>query len=162
MAAEPHPTAAVPYTDGLNYLLFRAHYAVYRHLEDELTELGVTITQLGLAAAVQHYGPLSVADLARIHGITPQSVTTATNHLHHLGWISRRPHPTHKRVVLLELTDTGRHATQTGRRIVDRINSTLTNALGGHATQFVDNLATIMTAVGVDPPAVTTLRPNPS
>lgn len=116
--------------DMLTHVLWRAQNAVHRRVQEGLDELGVTVTQLGLAVHLDQLGPLSAADLSRGFHIAPQSVGTALNRLEKLGWVARRPHPVHGRVVLYELTSTGVSNTARGRSVMASINSGLTAAIG--------------------------------
>lgn len=104
-----------PWQNSLSFTLWRAQTAVHRRLQESLGDLGVTMTQLGLAVHLHEIGPLSASDLSRGYRITPQSVTTNLAQLERHGWISRRPHPTHGRVVLNELTSVGVEGVLIGR-----------------------------------------------
>lgn len=120
-----------PWREGLPHMLWRAHTAAQRRLQEALEGLGVTNTQLGLAALIQDYGPLSAADLARALHLSPQSVTTAMNQLVERGWLTRRPHPVHKRVVLFELTPAGTGSVGEGRLLAAKLSDRMNSALEG-------------------------------
>lgn len=121
---------AVKYWDDeFTHVLWRAQNAVHRVVQEALEDLGVTATQLGLAVHLEQLGPLSAADLSRGFHIAPQSVGTALSRLEKLGWVSRRMHPVHKRVVLYELTDTGLAGTARGRRAMSVTNAEVTSGL---------------------------------
>lgn len=121
--------AARSWDDELTHVLWRAQNAVHRRVQESLDHLGVTATQLGLAVHLDQIGPLSAADLSRGFHIAPQSVGTALNRLEKLGWVRRRTHPVHRRVVLYELTDAGRDGTTTGREAMRRTNASVAGDL---------------------------------
>ncbi|MCS0599706.1 MarR family winged helix-turn-helix transcriptional regulator [Streptomyces sp. LP11] len=158
MPAPNESTAPVPpWQQTLNHLLWKAAQAMHRTLNDELGELGLTVSQFALAVALDEYAPLSAADLARSQGLTPQTVNTALAQVDRLGWLRRRPHPVHKRVVLLELTEPGHEGVARGRTITDHVVSRITASLGGaeEARSFRDALRRVAEELdGPDTPAV--------
>lgn len=137
--------------DEFTHVLWRAQNAVHRQVQDALDDLGVTATQLGLAVHLGRLGPLSAADLSRGFHIAPQSVGTALGRLEKLGWVSRGTHPVHGRIVLYDLTDTGRKATARGRAAMARVNAEVTGPL---SAQEVEALSTLLRRVttGIDGP----------
>ncbi|MGC0415112.1 MarR family winged helix-turn-helix transcriptional regulator [Embleya sp. AB8] len=149
--------APAAWSEQVPHLLWRAQQSMQRLLNERLDGIGVSINQLGLAGRLDENGAMSSADLARAHHITPQSVTTAMVALERAGWIVRRPHPVHKRVVLLELTELGSAGVAEGRRVVKETDEMITRAIGTEQTAvFAANLRMI-TAV-VDGPDAPTSR----
>ena len=129
MAAKQQTT--VPgWTDGLPYALYRANQAVHRLLVDAIEGMGVTITQLGLAVHLDELGHMSASDLARRFRITPQSVSTALGHLERLGWVTRFPHPVHKKVIWYEVTPEGLAHVKEGRERLARLHTELSALVG--------------------------------
>ena len=118
------------------HLLWRGQNAVHRRMVEALAGLGITVTQLGLAVHIEDYGRLSASDLARRFRITPQSVTTALSQLDSLGWVTRRPHPDHGRVILYELTAKGRSGTKAGRARVAKARRAIDDILGHDSDAF--------------------------
>jgi DNA-binding MarR family transcriptional regulator len=143
------------WTDGLPYNLFRANAAVHRLLQDAVTGLDVTITQLGIAVQLDELGHMSGSDLARRFRITPQSTSTALMHLEQLGWVRRIPHPVHRRVIWYELTDAGLTGVAEGRRRLASLQARLDELLGTTLMErAIADLATLTTAIdGPEPPA---------
>lgn len=58
-------------------------------------------------AAHAERGRVRMGDLAAMLGVTARNVTTIVDGLEHEGLLARRPHPTDRRVILLELTEKG-------------------------------------------------------
>src|SRR5271165_4611678 len=117
--------ASSNWNDTLTHVLWRAQNAVHRQVQDRLSELDVTATQLGLAVHLQELGPLSAADLSRRFQLTPQSVGTALGRVEKLGWVVRRRHPVNRRVVLYVLTDAGLAGIARGREIMVSVNEAI-------------------------------------
>lgn len=146
--------ALPPWQNSLSFTLWRAQVAVHRRLQESLGDLGVTMTQLGLAVHLHEIGPLSASDLSRGYRITPQSVTTNLAQLERIGWISRRPHPTHGRVVLNQLTTAGVDGVLIGRDRVLRITREIEGLLPpGKSPEIISALRGIFVALdGGDTP----------
>ena len=108
--------------DGIPYRLWRAHQALNGYTVAAIEDLGVTVTQLGICVHLDELGHMSASDLARLFRLTPQSTTTALNHLEHMGWVVRMPHPVHKRVIWYELTAAGLKGADEGRARVAAVN----------------------------------------
>jgi DNA-binding MarR family transcriptional regulator len=119
--------------DAFTHVLWRAQNAVHRTVQAALDELGVTATQLGLAVHLDQLGPLSAADLSRGFHIAPQSVGTALARLEKIGWVERRAHPVHGRVVLYELSAKGLDGVTRGRARMAAVNEQVTKVLSQQA-----------------------------
>ena len=145
--------AAWSWDDQFTHVLWRAQNAVHRRVQEALDALGVTPTQLGLAVHLDELGPLSAADLSRGFHIAPQSVGTALNRLEKLGWVHRRTHPVHGRVVLYELTETGLAGTARGRQAMAEANGTVQADLSEADLNVLTGLLRRITA-GIDGPDV--------
>ncbi|WP_413805223.1 MarR family winged helix-turn-helix transcriptional regulator [Streptomyces sp. OE57] len=83
----------------------RLHRAQKRYMEP----LGITPAQSRLLRTVAHDDqPPRMADLAQRLEVVPRAVTTLVDALEAHGSVRRVPDPTNRRVVRVELTDTGR------------------------------------------------------
>ncbi|MEU7295177.1 MarR family transcriptional regulator [Streptomyces exfoliatus] len=136
------PTRHQDWQQTLHHRMWKASQALHRTLNEKLADLGLTINQLALAVTLAQHAPLSSADLARSQGITPQTANSALAHLDRLGWLERRPHPVHKRVVLLDLTKEGHAGVAAGRARTDAVMDRMRAALGGarQAEEFLASL----------------------
>ena len=142
---------ATSWDDQFTHVLWRAQNAAHRRVQEALDNLGVTATQLGLAVHVDELGPLSAADLSRRFHIAPQSVGIALNRLEKLGWVRRRTHPVHGRVLLYELTETGLAGTARGRQAMATTNVEVTADLSDAELSTLIGLLRRIT-VGIDGP----------
>lgn len=99
-------------TDGvlaeqLLRLTRRLHRIQKRHLEP----LGITPAQSRLLRTVAHFSaarPPRMADLAARLEVVPRAVTTLVDGLESADCVRRVPDPENRRVIRIELTDTGR------------------------------------------------------
>ncbi|MBZ9594448.1 MULTISPECIES: MarR family winged helix-turn-helix transcriptional regulator [Streptomyces] len=85
----------------------RLHRIQKRHMEP----LGITPAQSRLLRLVSHYEgeqPPRMADLAARLEVVPRAVTTLVDGLEAAGCVRRVPDPANRRVIRIELTDTGR------------------------------------------------------
>ncbi|GHJ33489.1 MULTISPECIES: MarR family winged helix-turn-helix transcriptional regulator [Streptomyces] len=91
--------------ERLLHLTRRLHRAQKRHLEP----LGITPAQSRLLRILAHGDqPPRMADLAQRLEVVPRAVTTLVDALEAHGSVRRVPDPSNRRVVRVELTDTGR------------------------------------------------------
>jgi DNA-binding MarR family transcriptional regulator len=104
--------------------------ALVRALDTELEELGITMPQFGVLNAVAVDGALSGADLARRQDVRPQTMAATLTALVDADLVERRPHPVHGRVLLVDLTSSGREIWRAARDRVGRVERRLRVALG--------------------------------
>ena len=65
---------------------------------------GLTTARVHLLWVLQHAGPSTQRDLARLCQVTPRNITGLVDGLEESGHVRRTPHPTDRRAVLVELT----------------------------------------------------------
>ncbi|GAA3354302.1 MarR family transcriptional regulator [Streptomyces antimycoticus] len=101
----PTPETSGLLAEQLLRLTRRLHRAQKRHMEP----LGITPAQSRLLRTVSHTDqPPRMADLAQRLEVVPRAVTTLVDALEAHGSVRRVPDPSNRRVVRIELTDTGR------------------------------------------------------
>ncbi|MFE5118893.1 MarR family winged helix-turn-helix transcriptional regulator [Streptomyces sp. NPDC056669] len=101
----PTPETSGLLAEQLLRLTRRLHRAQKRHMEP----LGITPAQSRLLRTVSHSDqPPRMADLAQRLEVVPRAVTTLVDALEAHGSVRRVPDPSNRRVVRIELTDTGR------------------------------------------------------
>jgi DNA-binding MarR family transcriptional regulator len=115
--------------DSVGYLVWRSYLVFRRAFDDGLTELDVTMAQVGLAGELMVRGPRTVADLARIIGMTPQGAALAVAHLRKIGWVTQSQARGRGRSILLEITDKGRDGYLRAAGIVEQVDKALTGGL---------------------------------
>ncbi|TVL89605.1 MarR family winged helix-turn-helix transcriptional regulator [Streptomyces sp. SAJ15] len=106
----PASDASGQLAEQLLSLTRRLHRAQRRHLEP----LGITPAQSRLLRTVAHFDrdgrPPRMADLAERLDVVPRAVTTLVDALEAHGSVRRAPDPANRRVIRIELTETGRSA----------------------------------------------------
>lgn len=92
---------------------------------------------------IQHVvdGPRPAGEIARRMGVTQQGASKAVGELVRLGYLERRPAPGDARVRLVGLSDRGRDAVRTTRRIRAEVEAELTAVLGAGRTADLHELA---------------------
>ncbi|WP_433666429.1 MarR family winged helix-turn-helix transcriptional regulator [Nocardia sp. CA-136227] len=78
-----------------------------RQLRSARAGFEMTPSQAVALSRLGHEGPLSVADLARAERVRPQSMRTTLAALEDRGLVTRAPHPTDQRQILLSLSAEG-------------------------------------------------------
>jgi DNA-binding MarR family transcriptional regulator len=105
MAPEPTPDR-----DGVA-LATRVRLAVVRlnrRLRAHGAGSGLPLTQLAALFTLHKHGALAAGELACREGVQPPSMTRVIAKLAERGLVTRRPHPTDGRQVIVELTGAGR------------------------------------------------------
>jgi DNA-binding MarR family transcriptional regulator len=74
-----------------------------------LRPLGLTVPQYGVLYTLAEHPGISAAALARACLVTPQTIATVLTNLQAKALITRRPHPWHRKVSEVQLTDQGHH-----------------------------------------------------
>jgi DNA-binding MarR family transcriptional regulator len=85
-------------------------------LVPELAEPALSDTQLAALATLERHGAMSPGDLAEHEKVQPPSMTRVIAALVDWGLVTRAPHPTDRRQVILTVTLDGRHLVQRVRR----------------------------------------------
>ena len=79
----------------------------------------LSVTENAVLVRLEKEGPATTADLARAHGMKPQSMGATVAALAEAGLVARKPHPTDGRQVMIELTAKGtalRKSTRAAKR----------------------------------------------
>jgi DNA-binding MarR family transcriptional regulator len=113
----------------LIYRVWRAENALSRILDEALRPLGMSVAQCAVLFHLDLHGTLSAADLSRLIHVTPQGIASTVRRLAQSGWIDRRPHPIHGRIILLALTENGRRVLHDAMRIGDEVEALVTRGL---------------------------------
>ena len=76
-----------------------------RRLRTQRVDTTVTLTHLAALSTLRRHGPMSPGELAAHERVQPPSMTRVVVALEGMGLVSRAPHPTDGRQVVLSLTD---------------------------------------------------------
>ncbi|MGY1621178.1 MarR family winged helix-turn-helix transcriptional regulator [Geodermatophilus sp. SYSU D00965] len=75
-----------------------------RRLRNQRVDQSVTLTHLAALSTLQRHGRLSPGELAAHERVQPPSMTRVVVALEGMGLVTRSPHPTDGRQVVIELT----------------------------------------------------------
>jgi DNA-binding MarR family transcriptional regulator len=99
MPRKPLDIAVIDLTQAIGLLVRRARSAAASH--------DLSLTEAAVMARLDKDGPATTADLARAEGMKPQSMGTTVAALEEMGMVERKPHPSDRRQVNIELTSKG-------------------------------------------------------
>jgi len=95
----------------LSVMRLRRRLAIERHPDNELS-----MNAMAVLGALYRNGDLSLGELAAHERVQPPSMTRTVNCLDEGGYVTRRPHETDRRQVLVSISDRGRATLLTDRR----------------------------------------------
>jgi DNA-binding MarR family transcriptional regulator len=87
-----------------------------RRLRLEKSSDALSMNQLAALGTLNRCGALTVGELAGIEKVKPPSMTRTVNSLADAGLVTRRPHPTDGRHVVVDLTSAARQVLEEDRR----------------------------------------------
>jgi DNA-binding MarR family transcriptional regulator len=91
-------------TAALAHDLRLAVMRLSRRLRNQRVNTEVTLTHLAALSTLKRHGPMSPGELAGHERVQPPSMTRVVVALEGMGLVSRTPHPTDGRQVVIELT----------------------------------------------------------
>jgi DNA-binding MarR family transcriptional regulator len=139
MASSPQEIENQLHRFGLASLQMRAALA---HV------VGVSETDLDALEHIEADGPLTQRELGERLSLTSGAVTMLVDRLERGGWLRRRPHPTDRRAVLLELTEqTSEQSPPPLAAYHDSLRA-LSSSLGKHGEAVAAFLAAAADAAG--------------
>ena len=106
-----------------------------RRLRLERSSDDLSLNQLAALGTLNRCGELTVGELAGIEKVKPPSMTRTVNSLDEAGLVTRRPHPTDGRQVVVDLTPAARQVLEEDRRrrdawLAQRLGRALPRAAG--------------------------------
>ncbi|MFD4603058.1 MarR family winged helix-turn-helix transcriptional regulator [Streptomyces sp. NPDC058464] len=138
-------TIAVDALHRVTWALRRAEWAVQARKDQSLRPQGIAAAQYSLLICVHTDPGLTGAELARRLNVTPQAVASQVARLEERGQLERRPHPRHRHVQELHLTDAGRDALRQADAVIDEIEQRIAEKLGpdkaAQLTALLDEVA---------------------
>jgi DNA-binding MarR family transcriptional regulator len=90
----------------------RATHAIGLWIEHALADLRLTQAEAHVLAYLASHAPCAINDLHRSFGHKRSTLTSILDRLEERGWVARGAHPQSRRLVLVELTETGREVAQ--------------------------------------------------
>jgi DNA-binding MarR family transcriptional regulator len=92
-------------TAALAHDLRLAVMRLSRRLRNQRVDTSVTLTHLAALSTLKRHGPMSPGELAAHERVQPPSMTRVVVALEGMGLVTRTPHPTDGRQVIIGLTD---------------------------------------------------------
>ena len=93
-------------------VLARAYAAVGRHLEADVAQNGLTITEFGILEALHHKGPLLLGEIQKKVLVTSGGITYLVDRLAEKGLVVRQACPSDRRARYAVLTPAGEELIQ--------------------------------------------------
>ncbi|GDY33732.1 MarR family winged helix-turn-helix transcriptional regulator [Gandjariella thermophila] len=87
-----------------------------RALQAQDPEDGLSMSKVSVLSRLADDGPASASTLASAERVRPQSMSATLAALEAEGLVARRPHPTDRRQILIELTEQGWQTARSARR----------------------------------------------
>jgi DNA-binding MarR family transcriptional regulator len=110
--------------------LQRAAHATLHVLAAELADLDLTASEINVLANLADGRGRTVSELSQAAGVRPTTLTSVLDRLARRGHITRGGRPSDRRVVLVELTPSGRRAAASVGQAVAALEE---RALGGQS-----------------------------
>ncbi|MEW2546217.1 MarR family transcriptional regulator [Streptomyces sp. NPDC047002] len=134
--------------------LLRLTRRIHRIQKHRLGPVGITPAQGRLLRTVAYCvahrgGPPRMADLAALLEVVPRAVTTLVDGLEANGWARRVPDPANRRVIRVELTDSGH---DTLRALRDARRSAAEEVLAPLGDEQRETLGELLSALVETPP----------
>jgi DNA-binding MarR family transcriptional regulator len=112
------PVSAQPTTPLQTAAELRATLGlVFRRLRQTRAPGDLTLPESTALSRLDHHGPTTAAQLARLEQVSPQSIGVTLQSLEAKGLVQRTPDPDDGRRVILSLTDAGRDTVQSKRSV---------------------------------------------
>lgn len=99
-------------------------------LEPPCAELGLGSGEGHLISYLHSYGPCPIAELHRVLGYKPSTLTSVLDRLSAQGFLRRLPHPEDRRSFLIELTREGRSAAAAIQRMLEALEARIRSRVG--------------------------------
>lgn len=113
------------------YLLRQAWQSFHGAMEAALREHGLTGAQYAVLSVLVRDPGMSGAELARACNTTPQAMNGVLATMERGGLVERRPHPTHGRILQVDLTEHGRAALEAATPAVRALEAAIEEGLTG-------------------------------
>ena len=143
--APARPEHAAPLGDeGLSSALRVSVMRLARRIRLERSSEDLSFNQLSVMGTLLRSGELTLGELAAIERVKPPSITRTVNGLVDAGLVTRRPHATDGRQVMVDLTDEARRVLDEDRRRRDLWLAQRLDELGPADRQLLRRVAPLL------------------
>jgi DNA-binding MarR family transcriptional regulator len=115
-----------------------------RRLRSQRVDTSVTLTHLSAMSTLRRHGAMSAGELAGHERVQPPSMTRVVGALEAMGLITRTPHPTDGRQVVIELTPAAHDLLDAEARAREAWLFERLQQLSPEERQVLEDAATIM------------------
>jgi DNA-binding MarR family transcriptional regulator len=115
-----------------------------RRLRSQRVDTSVTLTHLSALSTLRRHGAMSAGELAAHERVQPPSMTRVVGALEAMELITRTPHPTDGRQVVIELTPAAHDLLDAEAKAREAWLSGRIEQLGARERQILEEAATIM------------------
>jgi DNA-binding MarR family transcriptional regulator len=120
--------------EGVTWAVRRAAMAVLAFTDHRLRAMDMAPSHYSLLVTIDAEPGRSAAEAARRLNVTPQAVASLAAKLEDRDLVERRPHPRHRHVQELHLTDAGRDALRSAKAAVEVLEQRICRELGPEDT----------------------------
>jgi DNA-binding MarR family transcriptional regulator len=120
----------IPTPTPLIARLEHATHVVALWIERAFSDLRLTQGEAHVLAFLADHAPCSINDLHHSFGHKRSTLSSLLDRLEERGWIRRERHPTSRRLVVVELTDSGRPIAERVGAAVHDVDARLRDRLG--------------------------------
>ena len=115
-----------------------------RRLRSQRVDTSVTLTHLSAMSTLRRHGAMSAGELAGHERVQPPSMTRVVVALENMGMVTRRPHPTDGRQVVIDLTPAAHELLDAEARAREAWLSGRLEQLSPQEREILQDAATIM------------------
>jgi DNA-binding MarR family transcriptional regulator len=132
------------YSERLLSYIRTANQAATQAKEQVLRDHGITSAQHAVLAILSDHDAITSAELARLAGVTPQTMNSTVSRLESRGLLVRKPHPTHRTLIELSLTAPGNDLFQRADTASAELDAVFSSGLSaGERATLVDLLTRV-------------------
>jgi DNA-binding MarR family transcriptional regulator len=132
----------------LGYLLRQAANAHRLRVDRALSDLKITMPQFAVLTMLNAYPGRSNADIARLALLTPQTTNQIVTNLERAGLVRRRPHPSHGRIIQVELAPAAIGLLETCKAIVQKIETEMLTGVSAEDEAAIRRWLVVVAALG--------------
>ena len=115
-----------------------------RRLRSQRVDTSVTLTHLSAMSTLRRHGAMSAGELAALEKVQPPSMTRVVGRLEAMELITRTPHPTDGRQVIIDLTPAAHELLDAEARAREAWLSGRLHQLSPQEREILRDAATIM------------------
>lgn len=130
-----------PVDPSFGLLIYEISHQMRKRLEQRAKGLGLTRAQWQALGKLKRHTELSQAQLADMLDLEPITISRLLDRMEEAGLISRRPHPTDRRIRLASVTETAKPILDEFRVLVDELHEEILGHLSAaERAELIDRL----------------------